>query len=198
MSHTLLRECIRHALRNYGLAGASVALGCAAVSAQAQDTAPPRDNKSQALETIVVTGSNIRRVDIETSNPVITIDKAAIQLKLTKRLDASYRRATRETFSDAKASEAMTKSVEAYAKIAQLFDDAPKVTIAIGQAATSAVLDAIWGPAPLETITTEGTEVVTAEPAQLAERAGAEEAHSRTDSVPTDVDASAEVQADWR
>jgi len=78
MSHTLLRESIRQALRSYGLAGASVALSCAAVPALAQDSAP-KDTKSQALETIVVTGSNIRRVDIETSNPVITIDKAAIQ-----------------------------------------------------------------------------------------------------------------------
>ena len=34
---------------------------------------------NQQLETITVTGSNIRRVDIETSNPVITIDRAAIE-----------------------------------------------------------------------------------------------------------------------
>ncbi|HEY6942139.1 TonB-dependent receptor plug domain-containing protein [Dokdonella sp.] len=40
---------------------------------QAQDEAG-----SQKLETITVTGSNIRRVDIETSNPVVTIDRAAI------------------------------------------------------------------------------------------------------------------------
>jgi outer membrane receptor protein involved in Fe transport len=31
------------------------------------------------LETIVVTGSNIRRVDTETANPIITIDKATIE-----------------------------------------------------------------------------------------------------------------------
>src|SRR5450755_1866843 len=37
------------------------------------------DQKGQALDTIVVTGSNIRRVDIETANPVVTIDHAAIQ-----------------------------------------------------------------------------------------------------------------------
>jgi outer membrane receptor protein involved in Fe transport len=37
------------------------------------------NQKSQALETITVTGSNIRRVDIETANPVLTIDRAAIQ-----------------------------------------------------------------------------------------------------------------------
>ena len=45
------------------------------VTAVAQDAAAP----SQSLETIVVTGSNIRRVDIETANPVITIDRAQIQ-----------------------------------------------------------------------------------------------------------------------
>ncbi|MBS0571457.1 MAG: TonB-dependent receptor [Proteobacteria bacterium] len=53
------------------------------LSAFAQDTGTTTstntNQKSQALETIVVTGSNIRRVDIETSNPVITIDSAAIQ-----------------------------------------------------------------------------------------------------------------------
>src|SRR5574337_1834513 len=50
------------------------------LTANAQDTGNTNTNqKSQALETIVVTGSNIRRVDIETSNPVISIDAAAIQ-----------------------------------------------------------------------------------------------------------------------
>ena len=36
-------------------------------------------SSSEKLETITVTGSNIRRVDIETANPVITIDRAQIQ-----------------------------------------------------------------------------------------------------------------------
>jgi iron complex outermembrane receptor protein len=44
--------------------------------AQSADTT---EQKSQSLETIVVTGSNIRRVDIETANPVLTIDHAQIQ-----------------------------------------------------------------------------------------------------------------------
>ncbi len=47
-------------------------------SAYAQN-ADNTDQKSQSLETIVVTGSNIRRVDIETANPVLTIDHAQIQ-----------------------------------------------------------------------------------------------------------------------
>jgi len=44
--------------------------------AQSADTT---EQKNQSLETIVVTGSNIRRVDIETANPVLTIDHAQIQ-----------------------------------------------------------------------------------------------------------------------
>ena len=78
MSTTLLREAIRQGLRSYGVAGASIALGAIAAPAIAQDANGP-DQKGQALDTIVVTGSNIRRVDIETSNPVVTIDRAAIQ-----------------------------------------------------------------------------------------------------------------------
>ena len=63
----------------------ALSLGVAATTgtleiAQAQTAADnTTDQKSQSLETIVVTGSNIRRVDIETANPIVTIDKAAIQ-----------------------------------------------------------------------------------------------------------------------
>ena len=58
----------------FGLAiGAVATVGTAA--AQNADSA---DKKGQNLETIVVTGSNIHRVDMETANPVITIDRAAI------------------------------------------------------------------------------------------------------------------------
>jgi len=56
----------------------SLAFTCASAPAIAQD-ADTAGQKSQSLDTIVVTGSNIRRVDIETSNPVVTIDRAAIQ-----------------------------------------------------------------------------------------------------------------------
>jgi iron complex outermembrane receptor protein len=48
------------------------------VTAIAQDTGTT-PQKGQSLETIVVTGSNIRRVDIETASPVVTIDRAQIQ-----------------------------------------------------------------------------------------------------------------------
>ena len=79
MSNTLLRIAIRNALRNYAITGASIALGSAASGAAGQNVDQAADQKSQSLETIVVTGSNIRRVDVETSNPVVTIDAAAIQ-----------------------------------------------------------------------------------------------------------------------
>src|SRR6478736_6069432 len=70
-----LSSAVRLAL-SLGAAATAGALG----TAQAQTAADnSTDQKSQSLETIVVTGSNIRRVDIETSNPVVTIDKAAIQ-----------------------------------------------------------------------------------------------------------------------
>jgi Outer membrane cobalamin receptor protein len=45
-------------------------------SAQNQQANP---QKASTLQTVVVTGSNIRRVDLETSNPVVTIDAAAIK-----------------------------------------------------------------------------------------------------------------------
>ncbi|HEX4481071.1 MAG TPA: TonB-dependent receptor plug domain-containing protein, partial [Rudaea sp.] len=48
------------------------------VTAYAQDS-NTTNQKSQSLETIVVTGSNIRRVDVETASPVVTIDRAMIQ-----------------------------------------------------------------------------------------------------------------------
>ena len=59
--------------------GAVAAAGTLTANAQDTGATTNTNQKSQALETIVVTGSNIRRVDIETSNPVITIDQAAIQ-----------------------------------------------------------------------------------------------------------------------
>ena len=70
-----LSSAVRLAL-SLGVAATAGTLG----TAQAQTAADnSTDQKSQSLETIVVTGSNIRRVDIETANPVVTIDKAAIQ-----------------------------------------------------------------------------------------------------------------------
>ena len=64
--------------------GAVIAVG-ASSAAFAQDTGTqdastqPSAKKAQTLQTVVVTGSHIRRVDLETASPVVTIDRAAIQ-----------------------------------------------------------------------------------------------------------------------
>jgi len=68
--------------------GAVIAVGASStVFAQDQSTQPaPQSNtnpsapqKASTLQTVVVTGSHIRRVDLETASPVVTIDRAAIQ-----------------------------------------------------------------------------------------------------------------------
>ncbi|MHB1992617.1 TonB-dependent receptor plug domain-containing protein [Metallibacterium scheffleri] len=59
----------------------AVATAGVAGSVMAQDTTtttPPSSTKAKELQTIVVTGSRIRRVDIETANPVFTISRQAI------------------------------------------------------------------------------------------------------------------------
>nr|WP_233175628.1 TonB-dependent receptor [Dyella sp. ASV24] len=66
-----------------GLAITGLLTSAAGSTAFAQDTqssTPPADqSKSKTLETVTVTGSLIRRVDVETASPVVTIDRAAIQ-----------------------------------------------------------------------------------------------------------------------
>ena len=64
--------------------GAVIAVGASgttfAQDTSNQDTAnQPNAQKAQTLQTVVVTGSLIRRVDLETSNPVVTIDRAQIE-----------------------------------------------------------------------------------------------------------------------
>ena len=64
--------------------GAVIAVGASttafAQDAGAQDAAnAPTQQKAKTLESVVVTGSRVRRVDLETSNPVLTIDRAQIQ-----------------------------------------------------------------------------------------------------------------------
>jgi outer membrane receptor protein involved in Fe transport len=64
------------------LSMSTVAAMAAAASVYAQDQAVSQGQsgrQSQTLETIVVTGSHIRRVDLETSNPVVTISAQQIQ-----------------------------------------------------------------------------------------------------------------------
>ena len=79
---TKLSSAVRLALS----LGAVIAVG-ASGTAFAQDqsttqgtTNPPAPaQKTTTLQTVVVTGSHIRRVDLETASPVVTIDRAAIQ-----------------------------------------------------------------------------------------------------------------------
>jgi outer membrane receptor protein involved in Fe transport len=71
-SNELLRA-VRYAL----YVGTTAAVGLTAAPVFAQDAAG--DQSTDKLETIVVTGSRIRRVDLETSSPVFVIDKAAIE-----------------------------------------------------------------------------------------------------------------------
>jgi iron complex outermembrane recepter protein len=67
-----LLRAVRYAL----YMGTAAAVGLTAAPAFAQDEGA---DKGETLETIVVTGSRIRRVDLETSSPVFVIDKSAIE-----------------------------------------------------------------------------------------------------------------------
>lgn len=60
------------------LVGGSVAASSAIAQDQATDSTPPTASKAQNLKGVVVTGSLIRRVDIETASPVITIGRQHI------------------------------------------------------------------------------------------------------------------------
>ena len=88
MSKNKLQDAIRRALYVSSMAGVALALGGVAGAAFAQSTdqttAPPQDQKPQTLQTIVVTGSHIRRVDLETSNPVVAVTSQ--QIKQTGKL----------------------------------------------------------------------------------------------------------------
>jgi iron complex outermembrane receptor protein len=66
-----LSKAVRYAL--YAGASAAVGLTAAPVFAQSEEAG------SEKLETIVVTGSRIRRADIETAQPVFVIDRKAIE-----------------------------------------------------------------------------------------------------------------------
>ena len=60
------------------LAPGMLVIGTYGTAAFAQDALADQA-KSKTLETVTVTGSLIRRVDVETASPVVTIDRAAIQ-----------------------------------------------------------------------------------------------------------------------
>ena len=81
MSKNSLPEAIRQALFVSSMTGAALGLGGVAGAAFAQQAAPQTNNQRQpqTLQTIVVTGSHIRRVDLETSNPVVAVTAQQIQ-----------------------------------------------------------------------------------------------------------------------
>jgi iron complex outermembrane receptor protein len=76
MRTTLLRNAILRGLRVPALSGAALALAHAAAPALAQD-APEETN--QQLETVTVTGSRIRKADVETAQPIVVLDRTAIE-----------------------------------------------------------------------------------------------------------------------
>ncbi|MEP7186769.1 MAG: TonB-dependent receptor [Rhodanobacter sp.] len=47
-------------------------------SSSSDQNTPPSKSKAKTLESVVVTGSLIRRVDVETASPVVTLDRATI------------------------------------------------------------------------------------------------------------------------
>jgi outer membrane receptor protein involved in Fe transport len=79
MSKNSLCAAIRRALQVSSMAGAALGVASVATTAQAQQATTQSNQQPQTLQTIVVTGSHIRRVDLETSNPVIAVSAAQIQ-----------------------------------------------------------------------------------------------------------------------
>lgn len=77
MYKSSLPRAVRSALTAPGIGASALLLGCFALPASAQQPEPASD--ADKLETIVVTGSRIRRVDLETASPVFVIDKGQIE-----------------------------------------------------------------------------------------------------------------------
>jgi iron complex outermembrane recepter protein len=74
--NTEIARAVKRALAMSAVAAA----GVASLPAQAQTpTAAATDLDAESLTTVTVTGSRIRRVDLETASPVYTIDHTAIQ-----------------------------------------------------------------------------------------------------------------------
>lgn len=80
-SHTsVTHRLMLHPLSNAVRAAIMLGLLACASALQAQDTGnTPDASKAKTMQAVTVTGSLIRRVDLETSNPVVTIDSSQIQ-----------------------------------------------------------------------------------------------------------------------
>lgn len=77
MFNPSLPRAVRSALAGPSVGAGAILLGCFALPAAAQQPEPA--SEADKLETIVVTGSRIRRVDLETASPVFVIDKGQIE-----------------------------------------------------------------------------------------------------------------------
>lgn len=78
MFNPTLPRAVRLALSAPTVGAGAVLLGCFALPAAAQQP-EAAGAEADKLETIVVTGSRIRRVDLETASPVFVIDKGQIE-----------------------------------------------------------------------------------------------------------------------
>ncbi|WP_040673471.1 TonB-dependent receptor domain-containing protein [Rhodanobacter spathiphylli] len=66
------------ALTIAGLAQAQTQTPPADTPSSTDQNTPPSRNKAKTLQSVVVTGSLIRRVDVETASPVVTLDRATL------------------------------------------------------------------------------------------------------------------------
>ena len=69
----------RHNAMQRGLLPVSIALALAPAFAGAQEAAPAPAESATTLDRIEVTGSRIKRADLETSQPIFTLSRAEIQ-----------------------------------------------------------------------------------------------------------------------
>jgi outer membrane receptor protein involved in Fe transport len=74
-----LKACKLSSAIRMALSLSAASLDACAGAAATEIATGSADTSGQYFDTIVVTGSNVRRVDTETANPVITIDRAAIE-----------------------------------------------------------------------------------------------------------------------
>ena len=74
-----LRQAVGMAVGTAGAAAASLGYSHAALAADAAAGPSPDAPASEALEDVVVTGSHVRRVDVEIASPVFVMDQATIE-----------------------------------------------------------------------------------------------------------------------
>ena len=78
-SNSSIRQAVSLGLSAGATAAASLAFSQFASAAPAAEAGPNQEPSPNVLDEVVVTGSRIRRVDVETANPILIIDSKAIQ-----------------------------------------------------------------------------------------------------------------------